>query len=196
MLRVAVALALIVAVLSVGSYATSVTVTQMSVASSSGTLTYVYFESAAAAAGTSPAVNTALSQPSGTGSTTINRGGTDSLWSIKFANAWTIAAGFWVVDIWAAGASKGSMTVSIYITNPAGVVQTTIANGVSTPSISNTKNQVAFTVGGAAASIPANGYIEVSFTAPTGPGNPTSFTMYWGKAQGTNFQVPMAVVNS
>jgi len=196
MLRITIALVLIMAVLSVGSYATSVSVTQMGLANSSGSLTYLYFESAAAATGTSPTVNTAMSQPTGTGSTTVTRGSTDRLWSMKFTSAWTVAAGVWVVDIWAAASTKGSMTVSIYITNSAGTVQTTIANGVSTPSISTTKGQVAFTVAGVAASIPANGYIEVSFTAPTGTGNPTSFTLYWGKAQGTNFQVPMAVVNS
>jgi hypothetical protein len=44
--------------------------------------------------------------------------------------------------------------------------------------------------------VPSGGYIEVSLIAPTGGSSPTSFTLYWGKAQGTNFQVPLSVVTA
>lgn len=196
MLRLTVVLVLLVAVLSVGSYATTVTVSQVKLASSSGTLTYVYFESSVASTTSTPKVNTATSIPVGTGSTSISRGSTDSLWSTQFTSAGTVAAGVWVIDFWAKGATKGSMTVSIYITNSAGAAQTTVANAVSTPSLTTTKGEAALTVSGSAFSIPADGYIEVSFTAPSGTSNPTSFTLYWGSGQATNFQVPMSVVSS
>ena len=45
---------------------------------------------------------------------------------------------------------------------------------------------------GVAASIPANGYIRVAIQPPTGD----TAKLYWGMAQGTNFQVPMSIVSS
>jgi len=182
------------ALVSTASYATAVSVSTTSSAAKAGELTYIYFESANAATGAAPTVNTALSQPAGTGSFTLSRGSTDRLWSSQFASARSVSAGQWVFDIWALGASKGTLTISIYITNSAGTVQTTIANAVSTPSIATTKTQAAFSVSGVVATVPASGYIEVSITAPSGASNPTSFTVYWGKAQGTDLQVPMTVL--
>jgi len=188
---------LLIASMAVGSYATNVRVTTTSLAANSGTLTYVFFETASASGGSSPTVNTALSQPAGTGTTTINRGSTVRLWSTTFTSGRAVSAGVWVVDLWAAASgTSGKLSVSIYITNSAGTVQTTIASSVSTPTIGTTKTQVAIQVSGSSATIPANGYIEVAFTAPTGVGNPTSFTLYWGKAQATNFQVPITVVTA
>ncbi len=185
----------LIGALAVGSYATSVSVTTKAYASDSGILTNVYFESATASASATPSVVTATTQPGTTGSTTISRGSTDYLYSTQFASARSIAAGTWVVDLWALAAKSGTMTVSIATVNSAGTVQSTIGSG-STPTITTTKGQVALSLSGSATSVPASGYIRVSFTAPTGTANPSSFTLYWGKAQGTNFQVPMSIVSS
>jgi len=185
----------LIGALAVGSYATSVSVTTKAFAADSGILTNVYFESAAASASTTPSVVTATTQPGTTGSTTITRGSTDYLYSSQFASARNVAAGSWVVDIWALGATSGTMTVTIAIVTSTGTVQTTVGSG-TTPTVATTEGQVVLRVAGSATSIPANGYLRVSFLAPSGTGNPTSFKLYWGKAQGTNFQVPMSIVSS
>lgn len=188
---------LFVAALAVGSFATSVGVTTTKLAAEGGILTNAYFESAAASSGTTPTVNTALAQPSGTGSTAITRGSTVRLWSTAFGSSKPISAGQWVLDLWAqASTGSGSLSVSVYITNSAGTVQTTIATGASMPSAGTTKAQVALTETGAASTVPAGGYIEVAVEAPSGGSNPASFTLYWGKAQGSNFQVPITVVTA
>ena len=96
------------ALLSTASYATSVSVTTVQSAGKAGVLTNLYFESANAASGSAPTVNTALAQPSGTGSFTLTRGSTDGLWSSQFASAKTISAGTWVFDVWAKGATAGA----------------------------------------------------------------------------------------
>jgi hypothetical protein len=185
----------LISALAVGSYATSVSVVASTYATDSGILTYFYFESAAATTSTTPSVVTATSQPSTTGSTSISRGSTDYLYSTRFTSARSIAAGTWVVDIWALAAKSGAMTVSIAIVSSSGAVMTTVASG-TTPTITTTKSQAALVLSGPATSVPLNGYIRVSFTAPTGTANPSSFTLYWGKAQGTNFQVPVSIVSS
>jgi hypothetical protein len=185
----------LIGALAVGSYATSVSVTTKAFAADSGILVNVYFESATASGSTTPSVVTATTQPGTTGSTTISRGSTDYLYSPQFISARNVAAGAWVVDLWALAAKSGAMTVSIAIVNSAGSVQTTVASG-TTPTITTTKGQGALRLSGSAVSVPAMGYIRVSFTAPTGTANPSSFTLYWGKAQGTNFQVPMSIESS
>jgi hypothetical protein len=181
--------------LAVGAYANSTSVTTKAYAANSGVLTNVYFESATASASTIPSLLTALLQPLTTGLTTITRGSTDYIYSTQFTSARSVPAGSWVIDAWALGATSGTMTITVTIVNSAGTVQTAIGSG-TTPTIATTKGQVALRVTGVAASIPANGYLRVSFAAPTGGGNPASFTLYWGKAQGTNFQVPMSTVSS
>jgi hypothetical protein len=186
---------ILIGALAVGSYATSVSVTTKAFAADSGVLVNVYFESTTASGSTTPSVVTATTQPGTTGSTTISRGSTYYLYSTQFTSARSIAAGVWVVDLWALAAKSGAMTVSIATVNSAGTVQTTIGSG-TTPTITTTKGQVALSVSGPATSVPANGYVRVSLTAPTGTSNPSSFTLYWGKAQGTNFQVPISIASS
>ena len=188
---------ILVGAMSMASFATNVSVTTTHLAGSAGTLTYAYFESATASSGTSPSVNTALSQPSGTGTTTINRGGTVRLWSTQFSSSRTLPAGLWVVDLWAlASGRSGQLTVSIYVTNSAGTVQSTVLASASTPTVATSKTQVAVTASGPSVTVPASGYVEVTLTAPSGGSAPSSFTLYWGKAQGTDFQVPITVVTA
>lgn len=181
--------------LAVASYATSVSVTTKAYATDSGSLTNLYFESTTAATTTTPAVVTATAQPGTTGSTTISRGSTDYLYSSQFASARNIAAGTWVVDLWALAAKSGTMTVTLAIVDSAGSVQTTIGS-ISTPTITTTKGQVATFLAGSATSVPAGGYIRLSLNAPKGTSNPSRFTLYWGKGEGTNFQVPMSAASS
>jgi hypothetical protein len=179
----------------VGSYATSVSVVTSAYATDSGTLTYVYFESAAATTSATPSVVTSTSQPSATGSTSFPRGSTHYLYSAQFSGARSISAGQWVVDVWALAAKSGAMTVSIDIVSSSGAVLANVASG-TTPTITTTKGQAVLSLPGPATGVPLNGYVRVSFTAPTGNANPSSFTLYWGAGQGSNFQVPVSTVSS
>lgn len=181
----------LIAALAVGSYATSVSVATKTYAADSGILTNAYFESATAATSTTPSVLTALLQPITTGSTNIAKAGTVYLYSTQFATARNIVAGTWVFDEWALLSVSGTMTITITIVNSAGTVQSTVATG-TTPTVATTKGQVALDLAGSAVSIPANGYIRVAIKAPAG----ATSTLYWGEAQGTNFQVPMSVESS
>ncbi len=182
---------IIIGALAVGSYATSVSVTTKAYAADSGVLTNVYFESTTAPTSTTPSVVTATTQPGTTGSTAIAKSGTVYLYSTQFTSARSIAAGSWKFDEWALVSVSGTMTIAIAIVNSAGTVQTTVATG-TTPTVATTKGQVALSLAGSATSVPSNGYIRVAIKAPTG----ATSTLYWGKAQGTNFQVPMSVVSS
>jgi len=183
---------LFVGMLGVSSYATSVSVSTSSAADRAGLLTYIYFENANAGTTSTPTADTSLAAPSTTGSYVVNRGNTVYLWSTPFSTSRTIPAGSWVLDLWALAAKSGSMTVSILVTNAAGTTVATVLSSGTTSSIGTTKAQVATTFSGSSVTVPANDYILVKLTAPTGTSNPTSFTIYWGKAQLTDFQVIMS----
>jgi hypothetical protein len=179
-----------------GPYAATVTVTMTTTQQQSGVLTNVYYETADGVSGSTPSVNTALNPPTGTGHYTITRGSSTYLWSPQFANSIVIPAQAWVLDMWVSGASSGTMTITIVTTDSSGTTSKTVVSGVSTGSISNSESQVVTTFSGVQATIPANGYIQVTLTAPTGPGNPKSFTVYWGAGQLTDFQVMMSVLST
>ncbi len=181
----------LICALSVGSYATSVTVTSKAYAADSGVLTNVYFESATAPTSTTPSVVTATTQPATTGSTAIAKSGTVYLYSSQFTSARNVPAGSWVFDEWALASASGKMTITITVVTSTGTVQTTVGSG-TTPTVTTSKAQVILRVAGSAVSIPANGYIRVAIQPPTGD----TSTLYWGKAQGTDFQVPMSIVSS
>jgi hypothetical protein len=87
------------------------------------------------------------------------------------------------------------MWVSIYVTNSAGTVQSTIVSNALTPTIETSVTQVAMTFSGNSLTVPAGGYLNVVLFAPTGSGHPTYFTIYWGVGQFTNFQVPYRVLS-
>jgi hypothetical protein len=114
------------------------------------------------------------------------------LYSPAFASSLSVPAGNWVVDLWASSKTTGkTMTVAIYIVNSAGTVVSTVNGGTSTPPIPGAASEAGVTLAGAAVTIPAGDYIRVAFTAPGGPGTSPSFTVYWGDAQPTNFQVTL-----
>jgi hypothetical protein len=87
------------------------------------------------------------------------------------------------------------MYVSIYVTNSAGTVQSTIVSNAVTPVIGTSITQVAMRFSGSSVTVPAGGYINVVLYAPTGSGNPTYYNIYWGTGQLTNFQVPYRVLS-
>jgi len=185
----------LISALTVGSYATSVSVSTAKYAADAGLLTNVYFESSGLATSTTPSVVTAITQPGTTGSTSLTKGSTDYLYSPSFGTARNVAAGTWIVEVWAATTSStGTMTITIDTVNSGGTVQAMVGTG-STTTVTTTKAEAKFSVAGSAVAIPASGYLRVSLYAPTGSGKP-GFTVYWGKAQGTNFQVPMSVASS
>jgi hypothetical protein len=86
------------------------------------------------------------------------------------------------------------MQISIYVTIGAGTVLSTIVSGASTPTIGTSETQVSMSFSSASVTVPAGGYISVVLFAPTGSGNPQSYTIYWGTGQLTNFQVPITVL--
>ncbi|MGD0637669.1 MAG: hypothetical protein ABSA72_06495 [Nitrososphaerales archaeon] len=181
-----------IGMLSVGSYATTVSVSSVNVQQNSGFLTYVYYETANAGTTTTPAADTSLTSPATTGSYTIASAGTDYIWSTQFAAARSIPAGSWVLDLWVSASKAGTLTVSIVSTNSAGTAQSTILSTGTTASITTTKTQVLTRFTGAAGTVPASGYLRIKLTGPSG----TTFTVYWGKAQLTDFQFVMSAPTS
>jgi hypothetical protein len=187
--------ALFLATFIVVSAASSVQVTRVNVQTQKGLLTYVYFETISGPGSTTPSTNTAQTPPGSSGSYRVSRGSSGYLWSPQFASATQISSGTWVLDLWAEGRTSGSMYVSIYVTNSAGTVQSTIVSNAVTPVIGTSITQVAMRFSGSSVTVPAGGYINVVLYAPTGSGNPTYYNIYWGTGQLTNFQVPYRVLS-
>ncbi|MDE1854231.1 MAG: hypothetical protein KGI38_10880 [Thaumarchaeota archaeon] len=150
------------------------------------------YENANAPASNTPiTVDTDTATPAGTGSTTVTKPGTAYLWSPQYASATTFYAGSWVLDMWVLSAKAGtSMDVTITTVDSTGAIVSTIVNNQPTLPIAKTEAEVTTTFTGAAGSVPANGFIEVALTAPTGAGTSTSYTVFWGTGQLTNFKSP------
>lgn len=175
------------------SFAAAANVTSVNLQLEYGVVTYVYFETTSGPGGSKPSTNTALTPSSSSGSYQVSAKSSAHLWSPQFGGGATIDSGTWTLNLWASGATSGTMTVSIYITAFNGKIQQTIANNVATTNIGTSKTEVVATFSGYQVSIPNNGYIGVALTAPAG--GPSSFTIYWGSGQQTNFQVPYRVVS-
>lgn len=184
---------LFIAAIATVTFASPVSVTNITRQTKYGTLTYVYFEKVSGPSSSTPATNTAQSAPSNSGSYAVARGASAFLWSPQYTTATTISAGKWTLNFWVAGSTSGTMTVSIYITNSAGTIQSTIASNVVTPTISTSKTQVTMYFSGNSATVPSNGYVSVVLSAPSGAGKP-SFTVYWGTGQLTDFQLPYRIL--
>jgi hypothetical protein len=86
--------------------------------------------------------------------------------------------------------TSNTLSVSIFVTDSTGVVQATIASAVASPSIGVAETQVTMTFAGSLASVPANGYVEVSFAAIS-----ATDSVFWGVGQPTNFQMPFRVLS-
>jgi hypothetical protein len=181
-----------ISLIGIAANATSASVTAIKVEAKYGILIYTYYLISSTVTTTTPSTNTALIPPTGTGTHTfLAISETAYLWSTQFPTATTISPGAWLLDLWASSVLGGTMTVSIYITNSAGTIQSTIVSSGTTSTIGETKGQVATTFIGSEVSVPANGYIEVEVTAPT----LSVITMDWGAAQLTDFQVPKTVLS-
>jgi len=172
--------------------ATTVSVGTVTQQARAGIVLGVYFVNSNSLGSTTPVVNTARSTPSLSGSYGVANGALAYLWSPQFASARTVAAGTWVLDLWAAATPSGTAIVWIYVTDSTGVVTTTIAPGVSTPTIGTASAEVVLTVSGSAASIPAGGYLNVVIDSQ----NFNTLTVYWGAGQATNFQAPLDVLKA
>lgn len=179
-----------------GSYAATVRVTISTAQQQSGSLTNVYYETASGATGTAPSVNTALTSPTGNGSYTVTRGSSVYLWSPQSATSAVIPSQTWVLIMWVSGVSAGTMSVAVVTTDSSGTTIGTIVSNAPTGNIGTSKSQVVTTFSGIQATVPVNGYLKVTLTAPTGSGNSKSFTVYWGAGQLTDFQVMMSVLST
>ena len=84
-----------------------------------------------------------------------------------------------------------TIQVSIYITNLSGNIQTTVASNVQSPTIGSSISQYVMRFSGSQVTVPQNGYITVSLSTT----QTASYTVYWGKGQLTNFQVPYRVLS-
>ena len=183
------------AIFILASSAATVSITHVNSQVKSGALTYIYFETVSGPSSSTPSTNTALTPPGNSGSYQVSRGSSAYLWSPQFTSVTQISSGTWVLDLWADGRTSGSMWVSIYVTNSAGTVQSTIVSNALTPTIETSVTQVAMTFSGNSLTVPAGGYLNVVLFAPTGSGHPTYFTIYWGVGQFTNFQAPYRVLS-
>jgi hypothetical protein len=84
-----------------------------------------------------------------------------------------------------------SVKVSIYVTNSGGSIQSTVASNINSPTIGSSEAQYVILFAGSQVTVPQNGYIAISLlTTQT-----ASYTVYWGKGQPTNFQVPYRVLS-
>ena len=81
--------------------------------------------------------------------------------------------------------------VSLFVTDSSGGITSTIASNVLSPTIGTTEAQYTMTFAGGQVNVPANGYLMVSLSA----GIFTSYVVYWGTGQPTNFQVPYRVLS-
>ena len=84
-----------------------------------------------------------------------------------------------------------TIQVSIYITNSFGNIQTTLASNVQSATIGSSMSQYVMRFSGSQVTVPQNGYITISLSA----NQIASYTVYWGKGQTTNFQVPYRVLS-
>ncbi len=171
--------------------------TVSSIAANAATVTMtaglVFYESAAPATScAAPSANTALTVPAPS-SGSLSRGTSYCLWSTQFTSASTLYALTWITDFWLAANQAGSgLTVAMYVTNSAGTQQggAIFSGATGTIATKNVITEIKNTFTGTAASVPANGYLKFTFTTPTGGGTPSSWTIYWGTGQATNFDTP------
>jgi hypothetical protein len=84
-----------------------------------------------------------------------------------------------------------TIQVSIFITNSSGGVQTTLASNVASPTVGSAMGQYVMRFSGGQVTVPQSGYIAVALSA----NQSASYTVYWGKGQLTNFQVPYRVLS-
>jgi hypothetical protein len=80
--------------------------------------------------------------------------------------------------------------ISVYITDASGNIQSIVASNIQSPVIGSLVSQYVMSFTGSQVTVPQNGYIGISFLA----NQTASYTVYWGKGQPTNFQVPYRIL--
>lgn len=78
----------------------------------------------------------------------------------------------------------GSLSLSLYYTDSSGGTQTLIGTG-ATSTLTTSNSEYTVTISASAFTIPASGYVELKVTAPS----TSTYTVYWGTSQATNFQL-------
>jgi len=182
---------MLIGIVTTGLYAANIAVTKTTVQQGFGVLTNIYYETAKGASGSTPTVNTALAPPMVTGSWFLTRKSSANLWSPQFANSIIIPAQTWVLDMWATITVSGTASVTINITNSAGIITATLVNSLSTSPISTSESQVVTAFACKQVTIPTNGYIKITLTAST-----SAFMVYWGEGQLTDFQIMTSVLST
>ena len=180
-------------VLQAGNTGTS-SVSQSTYATATVTAGLDFYENAAPSSTcTSPSADTILNSLPSPNSVPLSRGTTYCLWSTQFTSGSTLYALNWVTDLWLDASATGyGIGVAMYVTDSTGAVQgSAIFSGTtSTISTKNLLTELKDTFPGVAASIPTNGYLELTLTPPTGGGTPHGWDIYWGTGQLTNFLTP------
>ena len=150
-----------------------------------------FYETAAPSTGcTTPAVDTSLVAPGSASSAVMTRGTTYCLWSPQYAASSLVYVGTWTTDLWLDAKKPGySLSLAMYTTDSTGTVQSTVFTG-TTSSVGTKETEVTNTFSGAQVTVPAGGYVELQMTAPSGGATPTSWDIYWGTGQLSNFQTP------
>ncbi len=148
---------------------------------------------------TNAQLNTGFSVPTSSGSFSVVAGASVSLQSPTFSKPTTVYSGSYLLDLWASATVSGNMWVSFRVIDSSNNAVATIASG-NTGSIGTVKSEVKTAFAGSQITIPAGGHLIANITNPTGSG--TTFTIYWGAGQSTNYQTPadydyiIAIVNS
>lgn len=139
---------------------------------------------------TTPTSDTSLTAPGTAAFATMSRGSTYCLWSTQYTASTLLYAGSWTTDLWLDAKKAGyGLAVTMVTTNSAGVTQSTIFSG-TTSNAGTAEAEITNTYAGAQVTVPASGYVELEMTPPGGGGTPTSWDIYWGPGQLSNFQTP------
>ena len=172
----------------ISSSATNITIQRTTVQAQLGrAMLFIYYENAITSSGSTPTVNTGTTQPTIWGLSVITTYTPGRLWTPRYTSAMSIPAGDWTFNIWEASSRSGTITVSVYTTDTAGTIVSTILNS-ATINVATTKTEAVATFSGSAGTIPSGGgYIEVVIRVPSG--GPTYVIIYWGSGQLTNFQL-------
>jgi hypothetical protein len=96
------------------------------------------------------------------------------------------------VSLGSVSSAVNALSVSIYVTDSSGNIQSTLASNIQTPTIGRSEAQYVMQFAGSQVTVPLNGYITITFSAT----QTASYTIYWGQGQPTNFQVPYRVLTS
>lgn len=159
----------------------------VSFSTGSGTATWAEAVEAFVEAVPSQTSDTSVAAPGSSSSYALSQGASAFYWSPAFTAGSTLYSGTWQVQIWASAATSGTLQISVYIVDASNNIVSTLVAPSASSSVGTTKGQVNTALNSVpGVTIPSNDVIMVVLSAP--PTGPTSFTIYWGTGQLTNFQ--------